>query len=250
LTGLGHSSTGERMRLPLKILLLAFAAAGIPAAAAAASLQVAPLLVDVTAPGAASSLTLRNEGPKPINAQIRVYRWTQVDGDDVLEPTNAVVASPPSAALASRADYTVRLVRTARQGVAGEEAYRLLVDELPDASREKSGTVAMVLRHSVPVFFSPAEPEPPRLTWYYQVEGGRLYVTLVNEGGRRIRISKLKVTDGRNTVNFGDGLVGYALAGSSVTWVRPARSFGSGKVTVSAQGDLGSINATASVPDR
>jgi len=36
--------------------------------AQAGSLQVAPVLVDVTAPGAASTVTLRNEGTTPINS--------------------------------------------------------------------------------------------------------------------------------------------------------------------------------------
>ena len=44
--------------------------------ASAGSLQVEPVLVDVAAPGAASTVTLRNEGAAPINAQIRVFRWS------------------------------------------------------------------------------------------------------------------------------------------------------------------------------
>src|SRR5579863_3912889 len=96
----------------------------------AASLQVAPVLVEVPAPGAAATLKLRNEGTKPLDAQIRVFQWTQVDGADVLTPTNDVVASPPAASLRADTDYTVRIVRTKKEPVAKEEAYRLLIDEL------------------------------------------------------------------------------------------------------------------------
>src|SRR5215217_7487592 len=78
----------------------AFAAAGH--SADAASLQVTPLLVEVAAPGATSTLTLRNQGTQPVNGQIRVFRWTQANGQDVLEPMDAVVASPPMASLAGR----------------------------------------------------------------------------------------------------------------------------------------------------
>ena len=54
----------------------------------AATLQVEPVLIDVTAPGAASTITLRNEAAAPINVQIRVYRWSQVDGKEMeLTPT-------------------------------------------------------------------------------------------------------------------------------------------------------------------
>jgi len=49
--------------------LVAFAAGP----AGAGTLQVEPVLVDITAPGAASTVTLRNEGTSPIDAQIRVF---------------------------------------------------------------------------------------------------------------------------------------------------------------------------------
>ena len=137
---------GVRMR-QLSVNLCAVAGmAATTCTLQAASLQVAPLLVEVPAPGATSSLTLRNEGAKALNAQVRVFRWTQADGEDVLEPTDIVVASPPTAQLASRADYLVRLVRASRGAVTQEEAYRLIVDELPDAAREKSNVIQMLLR--------------------------------------------------------------------------------------------------------
>ena len=50
--------------------------------AQAASLQVAPVLVEVSLPAAASSLRLRNFGTKPITAQVRIYRWSQHNGQD------------------------------------------------------------------------------------------------------------------------------------------------------------------------
>src|SRR5215831_943893 len=83
--------------------------------ASAGSLQVEPVLVDVTAPGAASTITLRNEGAAPINAQIRVFRWSLVDGQEKLEPTDAVVASPPSVTLAPKGQYIARVVRVSKQ---------------------------------------------------------------------------------------------------------------------------------------
>ncbi len=73
------------------------------------------MLIDVTAPGAASTVTLRNEGAAPINAQIRVYRWSQVDGKENLEPTEDVVASPPAVTLAPQTNYVARVVRVSKR---------------------------------------------------------------------------------------------------------------------------------------
>src|SRR6266480_3035066 len=65
----------------------------------AASLQVAPVSIEVTAPGAGATIKLHNEGTTKINTQIRVFRWVQIDGQEKLQPTDDVVASPPMARL-------------------------------------------------------------------------------------------------------------------------------------------------------
>lgn len=236
-------------RVVSRVLAVSLVAA--PFAAAAASLQVTPLLIEIPAGSATSSLTLRNDGARPVDAQVRVFRWTQRDGADVLEPTETVVASPPMASLRPRADYLVRIIRPGRQPVSGEEAYRLVVDELPGAQTGGGGSVAMVLRHSVPVFFTPPNAEP-LLRWNAQLRDGRLILRLDNEGARRVRVSRLVVSDGSTSLSFGDGLVGYGLAGSSMTWSRPIRpgAFRASEVRITAVGDIGPLNAVAKIQSR
>jgi len=79
-----------------------------PGLAQATSLRVAPTNIEMIAPDSAAALTLRNEAKKPINVQMRVFRWTQQDGIERLEPTSDVVASPPAAKLGPGANYLVR----------------------------------------------------------------------------------------------------------------------------------------------
>src|SRR5262245_44897820 len=215
----------------------------------AASLQVSPVKVEVASPGAATTVKLRNEGTAPLNAQIRVFRWTQVNGEDKLEPTNDVVASPPIAKLAPKVDYTVRLVRVNKTPVSKEETYRLFVDELPDANNQRNRAVNLLLRYSIPVFFYPAAGNPPTLTWSVEHSGGKLAVVAKNSGDRHLRISNLKLRDDKGgTISFGDGLSGYVLGGSSRRWLvasdKGSLSAGS-PIAVSAQGDQGPINASA-----
>ena len=237
-----------RRTYPLPYVAMALAIA-TSSTAHAAALQVAPVRFEIPAPVANATLTVRNEGPTPLNAQTRVFRWTQVDGKETLEPTDAVVASPPTVTLQPRMNYSVRIVRTARQPAAREEAYRLFVDQLPDLSRQKTGTVQLLLRHSIPVFFVPQDASPPKLNWSVKSQGGRITVTATNEGGRRVQISRLAVRDARgNTASFGDGLVGYALAGSTMSWTRSApRGFGGGSASITAASDSGPIDAKASI---
>jgi fimbrial chaperone protein len=239
----------RNLTLPSAATAVAVAASSL---AHGAALQVSPVRFEIPAPGATATLTVRNEGPTPLNAQTRVFRWTQVNGKESLEPTTAVVASPPTVTLQPRMNYSVRIVRTSRQPAGEEEAYRLLVDQLPDASRQKTGTVQLLLRHSIPVFFVPADASPPKLRWAVKSQGGRLTVTVTNEGGRRVQISALRVKDARGaTASFGNGLVGYALAGSTMSWTRAApRGFGGSAATINATGDGGPINASVTITGR
>ena len=231
--------------LAVSAMLMSLEGSGV---AEAASLQVAPVLLEVPATGSTSTLTLRNEGARSLDAQIRVFKWTQDHGTEHLEPTDDVVASPPEATLASRTDYTVRVVRNSSTPVTGEEAYRLVVDELPDPLREKNGSVVVVVRHAVPLFFMPEEPETPRLRWSTDVRNGKICVTVTNDGGRRMRISNMTISNGAKSVSFGAGLIGYALAKSSMTWSRPAPAgFSTVHATVTADGDAGKINSPMSV---
>jgi fimbrial chaperone protein len=213
----------------------------------AASLQVAPVLVEVPAPGATATMKLRNEGAKPLDAQIRIFQWTQVDGADVLTPTNDVVASPPVAALRPSTDYTVRIVRTKKEPAAKEEAYRLLIDELPEAAASgQAASVSIALRYSIPVFFTVAGA-PPKLSWELQQRANKPVIVASNAGDRRVRLAKLKITDGKGGVaNFGEGLAGYVLGHSSMSFPVPpsAKGFGAGGLaSISAQSDLGPIDA-------
>jgi len=80
--------------------------------ARAEGLRVAPVLLEVQAPGAQTSLTLRNVGKQPITVQARVFAWDQGAGKDRLVPTRDVVVSPPITQVRPGAEQSIRIVRT------------------------------------------------------------------------------------------------------------------------------------------
>jgi fimbrial chaperone protein len=225
---------------------------GAHASVHAGSLQVAPVIVDVTAPGAASTLTLHNTGSTPINAQIRVFRWSLVNGEEKLEPTDDVVASPPSVTLAPDGKYIARVVRVSKQPVAGEESYRLLVDQLPDLSQQKNGTINLLMRYSIPVFFGAADKKNPTVSWSYAVKGDKVTVMAHNKGDRRLRISALTMRDASgHSISLGAGLAGYALGQSTKTWTVPGHGFAArGPAAISAESDGGPVKAVATIASR
>jgi fimbrial chaperone protein len=217
--------------------------------ACAGSLQVEPVLVDIVAPGAASTVTLRNEGTVAVDAQIRVFRWSIVNGKEKLDPTGDVVASPPSVTLTPKGQYITRIVRTSKQPVVGEESYRLLVDQLPDLSQQRNGAVNLMVRYSIPVFFGAPNKKNPAVAWSIATNGDKVTLTARNSGERRLRISALSLRDASGkSLSFGNGLAGYALGQSAMSWTVPRRGFAAnGSVAVTAQSDGGPIQAVASI---
>lgn len=120
----------------------------------AASLRVAPIQLDLPSGTAASTVRVWNDDPATVRVQVRVFKWTQVNGRDVLEPTRDVVASPPMSTLAPGSENLVRVVRTSTRPVDGRESYRLLIDQLPDPQQRRPGTVNVLVRHAIPLYFT------------------------------------------------------------------------------------------------
>ncbi len=212
-----------------------------------AAMRVQPLTVDVASPSQASAVTLQNNGDEDLTLQMRVFKWSQVDGRDELTPTTEVVASPPVARIPPGSNYTIRIARTAGAVAAGTEAsYRLWVDELPPPAllREEGGEVDVRLRFDLPVFFRGAGTSP-RVSWDVRQSGPDLVVEGTNSGSQHARIQGLEVRSGADSVSFGPGLNGYVLANSSRRWTAPAGSFApalaQGNATV-VTGDGGNDN--------
>lgn len=230
-------------------LLTATVLTAAPVAALASSLQVAPVNVEVPAPGAASTITVSNSGSEAVNAQIRVFKWTQVDGVDKLVPTKDVVASPPAVKLGPGKSSVVRVVRRSKTPTATEESYRLVVDEVPRAPKATQAGVGFAVRYSVPVFFSNTS-QTSEVNWTASVVKGQLKIVAENAGGRRVRLADLKIVKGGKSVSVSQGLAGYVLGTSSRYWlVKGGAKLASpgGTIKIIAKGDNGPIEATAKV---
>lgn len=208
-----------------------------------ADIRVSPITLDFSAGRHAGVLIVTNTGERAQSVQLRVVKWTEVNGDDRLTPTDDVVASPPMALLPAKGNQLVRIVRVRSGPTEAEEAYRVLVDEIPDLVDERPGEVLLVVRQSLPVFFNDRPATKPDLSWGVEAGGGGVRLVAHNAGGRRLRISALTLHDRSGAVLYElPGLAGYVLAGSSLAWALPAGD-GARAGAVTAQTDLGAIHA-------
>lgn len=226
---------------------LAAALAGLcllaAAPAAAGGLQVSPVSVTLTAKETADGLTLSNVGDATVHAQVRVYRWRQGGEGDVLEPSAALAISPPMVSLEPGASQLVRVIRTGPAPAAGaaEDSYRIVVDELPVVDPDGGG-LTFVFRYSLPVFVEPTGVEvEPELEWKLVELNGAVGLEVRNTGRKHAQIADVAVrwSDGERT-ELAPGLLGYALAGSSMTWAtaepwRAGASIGSLEVRINGQ---------------
>ncbi len=224
--------------LPAVVMALA----GTLATAEAATIHVRPIGIELQAPAAASVLTLTNRGRELVTAQVRVFRWKQVGGRDVLEPTRDVVASPPILRMRPGRENVIRVVRVAKRPVKGEESYRLIIDQIPDRKRKGVGVV-FAMRYSIPVFFHAPAASPSRISWKAARKGRTFVLTARNTGTRHERISKLRIVTGRGkSLVISKGLAGYVLGNSARVWRVKTRVPMTGVVTIKGQGINGPFN--------
>jgi fimbrial chaperone protein len=219
--------------------LAVFLAAGWACGAGAADLQVAPARLEFAAREQAQPLWLSNTGAAPLRAQIRVQRWTQANGQDRLAPTQELLASPPAVEIPPGGKQLVRIVRVQTGAPSAEDAFRVIVDELPplatgasadgsDKGKAPSG-LRFLMRYSVPLFVSTEESARKtnklgdevfvRAQLVPGADGAPARLTVSNSSKRRIKLSQLVYVgaDGQRDELVG-GLLGYVFPGQRMSW--------------------------------
>ncbi|MDO5691469.1 MAG: fimbria/pilus periplasmic chaperone [Pseudomonadota bacterium] len=216
---------------------------GAVGASHAAGLQISPVGLSLKHAQRAGALTLSNVGSAPVTVQVRAFQWTQDErGEDVLTPTQALVVSPPMAKIGAETEQQFRVIRTQPAGV-GEEAYRLIIDELPLPETNATKGLQLVLRYSVPVFLNADEYPEPTLQWRLEPladDPGKTVLTVRNTGPARAQLSAawLDPREGQVRQVLSQGLLGYVLAGHVLRRTLPASvsSLRSGRLTVVVNG--------------
>ncbi|HRP87670.1 MAG TPA: fimbria/pilus periplasmic chaperone, partial [Gammaproteobacteria bacterium] len=96
-----------------RAIALAAVLALLPAghAFARGQLQARPTLVELAPGNQAGRLVLANTGDAPVAAQVRVFAWSQVDGEDRLADTNEIAISPAIVRIPPGGEQVVRVVR-------------------------------------------------------------------------------------------------------------------------------------------
>jgi len=203
----------HRRLMAAAVIALALAAS---AAHARGQLQTRQTSIDLPAGVRAGRLVLANTGDAPLAVQVRVYAWTQDDGDDRLTPSENLVATPAIVEIPPGAEQLIRVVRPSAVMLEHELAFRVVVDQLPgDPDADAGSAVTVRMRYLIPAFVRAADPAPTDL--HCRIAVARL--DCVNHGGRAAQIGASSLVDAAGrSVEVTAGLLGYVLAGSTRSW--------------------------------
>ncbi|HEX8644090.1 MAG TPA: fimbria/pilus periplasmic chaperone [Allosphingosinicella sp.] len=199
---------------------LAAAAAGalaaMPGSAAAGSLQIDPIRLEISQSRRTATLRVSNQEQVPVTIRAYALTWRQVDGEDVYEESSAVIVSPPIFTIPAGGTQLIRV--GLRTPSADPRAFRLMVEEVPQAS--PGGGVQVALRLNLPLFAMMNAGTAAELGWAASRGGdGRWTVEAVNQGRNYVRVEPA-AAEAATGVDFDNNAnLGVVLPGSRRRWV-------------------------------
>lgn len=205
------------------LLAVAVGLAWVGSSAQAAGLQVSPTMVTFQGNDTSEVVHLFNRSDAESTMQIRVFRWEQNKGEDLLDATEDILASPPVQTVAGGGEQVVRLVRQGATPGNDELSYRVLVDELPQAMAPKSSGVSMLLRFSIPVFVPPLNGGKPDLKVRWTTDSkGQHAIEISNVGNVHAQVVAPRLIEHGHETMLNAGLYGYVLPHQTRSWPLPS----------------------------
>ena len=201
-----------------KVLFLVMLLA--PLWARAASFQVNPIRVTLSAEQATGVLRVTNVSATPTVVQLAIVAWSQKNNADVYTPSRALLATPPIFTVSPGSQQVVRIGMRTAPGTKQEGCYRLFLSEVPPAPRPGFRGVQIALRVGIPVFVEPAAATAPALQWSARrLSASKLAITAFNSGTAHAEILKLLVAEKGRRVPLLREFGGYVLPGAQHSWI-------------------------------
>jgi len=218
------------------VSLLGMTAVVTGQAHAAATILLWPIDPWLSADAKATELWIQNQGNSATTMQVRIVRWKQEGGYERYTAQQDVVASPPIVTIGKGSKQLIRLIKQGTIPMGVEQAYRIIVDEIPQADAKADPTIGLKLqmRYSIPLFvYGQGIPtikegahhalvESNSLSWRVTQEEGHPALEVRNRGDVHVRLSQVTLEQGGQKRTVADGLLGYVLPGSTRSWPIPA----------------------------
>lgn len=200
---------------PLLLGAASALAAVASSAAAAGTLQINPVLVEIGEGQRSGSVTIRNMETTPVVVRAYALGWRQADGEDRYEETASLIVSPPVATIPPGGTQIVRV--GPRAPAAGPQSYRLIVEEVPEAA--PAAGIRVALRLNLPLYIRVPAGAPADLGWSARRGGdGRWAVEARNGGAGWVRVDA-RAAEAATGLRFPEGFAfGTVLPGGARRW--------------------------------
>jgi len=203
---------------------------------AAATILLWPIDPWLSAETKATELWIQNQGNSATTMQVRIVRWKQEGGYERYSAQQDVVASPPIVTIGKGSKQLIRLIKQGTVLMGVEQAYRIIVDEIPqpDAKADPAIGLKLQMRYSIPLFvYGQGIPtikegahhalvDTKNLSWRVAQEGGQPVLEVRNQGDVHVRLSQVALEQGGQKRTIAEGLLGYVLPHSARSWPVPA----------------------------
>lgn len=215
------------------------------------SVLVWPIFQNIEADQQGTELWLENRGNQSVHMQVRILSWHQDNGKDRYADQSNIIASPPFATIMPKQRQLIRLIRVTAPPISGEQAFRIILDELPDTAvpAERSGAgLVLQMRYVLPLFTyasgvwtqqrldrpgRSSRVTEPRLNWSLVDVNGKHILQIHNSGNVHARLTNVYWSSSsaseKGKLQLAKGLLGYILPGQSMRFALPSgRSIPSG----------------------
>ena len=207
-----------RRFIPLAVCAaLALSAAAGLAPAAAGTLQVNPVLVEIGGARRTGSVTVRNEEDVPVTIRAYTLGWRQEHGEDVYDETAEIIVSPPVFTIAPHATQIVRV--GPRRPSPAARSYRLIIEEVPEAAPASAG-IRVALRLNLPLYANLAPGAPADLAWRaLRLADGQWAIEARNNGAGWVRVER-PLAESATGLRLDNGFsFGTVLPGGARRWL-------------------------------
>lgn len=209
-------------------------------------LELKPSTNNVNQQANSALLFLDNGMVSNTRYQVRVFRWSQANNQDVYQDQSEVQPQPPIIDFSSGGKQVIRLLNTNQDNSSNiERSYRLIIDEIPnDESNTQSG-VKFRMRLVVPFFVYPATIDkklidgisgiPEKISpasWKIIQQKGQQLLEIKNLGNVHLRLSDVFFSRKGSTgaiYKVNHGLLGYVLAQQTMQFPLKNWQLGSGQ---------------------
>jgi fimbrial chaperone protein len=188
--------------------------------ALAGSIEISPVMAELSERARVAVLTVRNTAEDETVMQVSLIRWPSSDAMYAFESSTDLLVTPSTFRLRGGAQQIVRVGLRGDVPTQTEVAYRLIIEEVPILQEQDTTRMRLVVRHDLPVFVAPAAAVRRQIDMVIDCapEGAGLH--LRNLGNTHLKVLRMALKEPASGITQGDWKTFEYLLPRGETWWR------------------------------